>query len=90
MIDTVEIENEAPSTRGRFLRKLAALAAVGVGAGAFAGTARAEPTRCCKNSSQCPAGHPCSGVGWWCIGGCGGCCVCLTGADCQSFNCPCP
>jgi hypothetical protein len=80
----------APSTRRGFLRSLAALSAVGLGAAAFAGTARAEPTRCCKSSmcsgTSCPQGQ----FGAWCIGGCGGCCFCQGPPDCHSYNCPCP
>jgi hypothetical protein len=81
----------APSTRRGFLRSLAAFGAVGLGAAAFAGTAHAEPTRCCQNNSIC-GGCGAGTINAWCIGGCGGCCVCLNPnqGTCQSFNCPCP
>src|SRR6266496_1142283 len=91
--EIVKTESDPRTTRARFLRRVGALAAVGLGASTFARSAHAQPTICCLNSSQCPSGCGPQGTspGWWCTGACGGCCLCLDTTDnCKSFNCPCP
>jgi hypothetical protein len=82
---------EAPTNRRGFLRKLGALAAVGLGAAMIPAKALAQPAFCCYKPScgSCPGGY----YAWYCSGGCSGqCCICLTrnpNLGCFYVNCPC-
>lgn len=83
-----------PIGRRAFLRKLGALAAIGVGAAVVPAAGRTEarprtPTVCCPNQSACGT-CPNGTIGLFCSGGgCGGCCVCANGVCVSSSNCPC-
>jgi hypothetical protein len=86
-IDAVEVE--VPASRRRFLKRLGAAVAVGMGVALVPVTNAFATDRCCKSSScpSCPPGQ----VAYSCGGSCGGsCCVCYTDiGNCFNTACPC-
>jgi hypothetical protein len=90
-------ESQSTTSRGGFLRRLATLAAVGLGVALVPSKARAQSGRCCRNPAECPDSactdpnfpynRQCSGCGS------GPCCQCTNvdpQTDCFTTACPCP
>jgi len=92
-----EGEESQPTTRRRgFLRRLATLAAVGLGVALVPSKALAEHGSCCNQQDVCPDSQctdPNMPHNYNC-GGCGsdGCCACSAASftGCQTVPCPCP
>ena len=84
---------DEPTSRRKFLRKLGAFAAVGLGVSIFPAMARSQPAYCCYKPSCGSCGDPHYPYAWYCSGGCSGqCCICLSrnpGLGCFYVNCPC-
>lgn len=79
-----------PSSRRSFLRKLGTFVAVGVGAVAVPGVAKAQSGRCCP--STCKNAWECSfPTQVYTCDGCGSsCCVCIAHDPYECFNLACP
>jgi hypothetical protein len=90
-------ESQPTSSRGGFLRRLATLAAVGLGVTLVPGRARAQNGQCCNNQTACPDSNctdPRYPYNWECSG-CesGPCCHCTDiqhTVNCFNSPCPCP
>ena len=83
---------EAPTTRKGFVRKLGAMAAIGLGVALVpARSAFAAQNECCPDSTHCSGSCPPGYRLHLCQIGCGGCCACLTQTSCVWFSggCPC-
>jgi hypothetical protein len=81
---------EERSTRGKFLRRFATFAGVGLGVALVPSVARAQSGQCCPADCELTCGP---GEREYSCGGCGSsCCMCLPNTfpnQCFGTECPC-